>query len=92
MENRLEDRCSGTHSCMTLSLHPARRFALIVLSIGSPKMGAGPCSTTIHSEPSDSPFNTSDADLIYSVNVVNFQSTVFISDFMHMRDKTVCGF
>ena len=45
-----------------------------------------------HSEPSDSPFNTSDADLIYSVNVVNFQWTVFISDFMHMRDKTVCGF
>ena len=42
-----------------------------------------------HSEPSDSPFNTSDADLIYSVNVVNFQWTVFISDFMHMRDKTV---
>ena len=29
---------------------------------------------------------------IYSVNVVNFQWTVFISDFMHMRDKTVCGF
>ena len=28
----------------------------------------------------------------YSVNVVNFQWTVFISDFMHMRDKTVCGF
>ena len=47
---------------------------------------------TMHSEPSDSPFNTSDADLIYSINVVNFQWTVFISDFMHMRDKTVCGF
>ena len=31
---------------------------------------------------------------IYSVNVVNFQWIVFISDFMHMRDKTVhvCGF
>eukprot|EP01048_Picozoa_sp_COSAG05_P001974 COSAG05_NODE_73_length_21807_cov_283.593698_13_plen_120_part_00 len=29
---------------------------------------------------------------IYSVNVLNFQWTVFISDFMHMRDKTVCGF
>ena len=29
---------------------------------------------------------------IYSVNVLNFQSTVFISNFMHMRDKTVCVF
>ena len=29
---------------------------------------------------------------IHSVNVVNFQWTVFISNFMHMRDKTVCGF
>ena len=29
---------------------------------------------------------------LHSVNVVNFQSTVFISNFMHMRDKTVCGF
>ena len=38
------------------------------------------------------PFNSSEAGLIYSVNVVNFQWTVFISDFMHMREKTVCGF
>ena len=29
---------------------------------------------------------------IYSVNVLNFQSTVFISNFMHMREKTVCEF
>ena len=29
---------------------------------------------------------------LHSVNVVNFQSTVFISNFMHMRDKTVCVF
>ena len=29
---------------------------------------------------------------LHSVNVVNFQLTVFISNFMHMRDKTVCGF
>ena len=29
---------------------------------------------------------------LHSVNVVNFQWTVFISNFMHMRDKTVCGF
>ena len=47
---------------------------------------------TVHSEPSDSPFNTSEADLIYSVNVVNFQWAVFISDFMHMRGKTICEF
>ena len=29
---------------------------------------------------------------LQSVNVVNFQWTVFISNFMHMRDKPVCGF
>ena len=29
---------------------------------------------------------------LHSVNVVNFQWTVFIANFMHMRDKTVCGF
>ena len=44
------------------------------------------------SEPSDSPFNRSDAIRLHSVNVLNFLSTVFISNFMHMRDKTVCGF
>ena len=37
-------------------------------------------------------FSTAQSSRIYSVNVLNFQSTVFISDFMHMRDKTVCGF
>ena len=29
---------------------------------------------------------------LHSVNALNFQWTVFISNFMHMRDKTVCGF
>ena len=29
---------------------------------------------------------------LHSVNVVNCQWAVFIANFMHMRDKTVCGF
>ena len=35
-----------------------------------PLLLTGPLS--LHSEPSDSPFNSSEAGLIYSVNVVNF--------------------